>query len=77
MADSIPEAFRISHDHKAQMTAVIRGLLPASSRTAKADAQAIAIAIDGAIISVQLGTEPNAALRSLGRIVNALDTARK
>jgi AcrR family transcriptional regulator len=76
MANSMPEANKISHDHKSDMTAVIRGLLPASSRSTKADARALAMAVDGAIISVQFGTPSKVALKSLERIVSALNSTR-
>jgi hypothetical protein len=54
------------------MAAVIRTLLPAGSRTAKADARALAMAVDGAIIGAQFEDSPEVALKSLARIVKAI-----
>ena len=72
-----PEAVDISRRHKLDMAAVIRTLLPASSRTAKADARALAMAVDGAIVGAQFEESPDAALKTLARIVKAIaDTAR-
>jgi AcrR family transcriptional regulator len=74
---TMPEAVAISHAHKVDMTNVIRGLLPASSRSAKADARALSMAVDGAIIGAQFEISPDTALKSLGRIVDALGASGK
>jgi hypothetical protein len=59
------------------MAAVIRTLLPASSRTAKADARALAMAVDGAIVGAQFEESPDVVLKSLARVVRAItDTAK-
>jgi AcrR family transcriptional regulator len=77
MGGALPEAVDISRRHKLDMAAVIRTLLPASSRTAKADARALAMAVDGAIVGAQFEESPDAALKSLARIVKAItDTAK-
>ena len=47
------------------MTDAIRKLLPAS-RSARADAQALAMAVDGAIVAAQFEESPAVALKSLG-----------
>ncbi len=74
---TLPEAVDISRRHKLDMSAVIRTLLPAGSRTAKADARALAMAVDGAIIGAQFEDSPEVALKSLARVVKAItDTAR-
>jgi AcrR family transcriptional regulator len=73
---ALPEAVDISRRHKLDMAAVIRTLLPASSRTAKADARALAMAVDGAIVGAQFEDSPEVALKSLARVVKAItDTA--
>ena len=69
---TLPEAVDISRRHKLDMAAVIRTLLPARSRTAKADARALAMAVDGAIIGAQFENSPEVALKSLARIVKAI-----
>src|SRR5476649_2001021 len=74
---SLPEAVDISRRHKLDMAAVIRTLLPAASRTAKADARAMAMAVDGAIVGAQFEDSPEVALKSLARVVKAItDTAK-
>jgi AcrR family transcriptional regulator len=74
---TLPEAVDISRRHKLDMAAVIRTLLPASSRTAKADARALAMAADGAIVGAQFEDSPEVALKSLARVVKAItDTAK-
>jgi AcrR family transcriptional regulator len=74
---TLPEAVDISRRHKLDMAAVIRTLLPASSRTAKADARALAMAVDGAIVGAQFEDSPEVALKSLARVVKAItDTAK-
>jgi hypothetical protein len=57
------------------MTDAIRKLLPAS-RSARADAQALAMAVDGAIVAAQFEESPAVALKSLARIVRAMSTPR-
>ena len=69
---TLPEAVDISRRHKLDMAAVIRTLLPARSRTAKADARALAMAVDGAIIGAQFENSAEVALKSLARIVKAI-----
>ena len=69
---TLPEAVDISRRHKQDMADVIRTLLPAGSRTAKADARALAMAVDGAIIGAQFEYSPDATLKSLGRVVKAI-----
>jgi AcrR family transcriptional regulator len=64
-------ALDIARRHKRDMTDAIRKLLPAS-RTAKADAQALAMAVDGAIVAAQFEDSPAVALKSLARIVRAM-----
>ena len=63
-----------ARSHKDDMTAVIAQLLPAS-RHRKADAQAIAIAVDGAIVRAQLEDSPVKALAGLARLLRGLALA--
>lgn len=72
VGESMPEALDISRRHKQDMAVAIRNLLPASSRTAKADARALATAVDGAIIGAQFEETPEPTLRALDRIVKAI-----
>ncbi|SAK57949.1 TetR family transcriptional regulator [Caballeronia hypogeia] len=68
---TLPQAVEISRRHKRDMTAAIRALMPAS-RTAKADAQALALAVDGAIVAAQFADSPADALKALARVVRAV-----
>ncbi|SAK74152.1 TetR/AcrR family transcriptional regulator [Caballeronia ptereochthonis] len=67
---TLPQAVDISRRHKRDMTAAIRALMPAS-RTSKADAQALALAVDGAIVAAQFAPSPAEALKALARVVRA------
>jgi AcrR family transcriptional regulator len=69
------DAVEVSRRHKRDMTDAIRKLLPAS-RSARADAQALAMAVDGAIVAAQFEESPAVALKSLARIVRAMSTPR-
>jgi AcrR family transcriptional regulator len=69
---ALPETVGISRRHKADMTAAIRAALPSSSRTANADARAIALAVNGAIVSAQLGEPVSGVLKSLAKLINAV-----
>ena len=68
---TLPQAVDISRRHKRDMTAAIRALMPAS-RSAKADAQALALAVDGAIVAAQFADSPADALKALARVVRAI-----
>lgn len=71
---TLPQAVEISRRHKRDMTAAIRALMP-SSRTAKPDAQALALAVDGAIVAAQFAESPAEALKALARVVRAIKRA--
>ena len=71
---TLPQAVDIARRHKRDMTAAIRALMPAS-RTAKADAQALALAVDGAIVTAQFADSPADALKALARLVRAVKRA--
>lgn len=72
----LPEVLEITRRHKQEMASVIAGLLP-PSRQRQQDAQAIALAVDGAIIRAQFDQAPDAALAALDRILKALFAGRK
>jgi AcrR family transcriptional regulator len=72
VGETLPEALEISRRHKQDMANAIRKLLPASSRTAKADARALAMAVDGAIVGAQFEDSPELTLKSLARMVSAI-----
>lgn len=71
---TLPQALEISRRHKRDMTAAIRALMP-SSRASKADAQALALAVDGAIVAAQFADSPADALKALARVVRAFKHA--
>ena len=71
LGGALPEVAALARRHKSDMAAAIKALLP-PSRHRDADAQAIAMAVDGAIVRAQFDETPDAALRSLGRLVKAL-----
>jgi hypothetical protein len=48
-----------------------------ASRTAKADAQALALAVDGAIVAAQFADSPADALKALARVVRAIAAAQR
>lgn len=69
----LPEVVEISRRHKQEMTGVIGHLLP-PSRHRSDDAQAVAMAVDGAIIRAQFDQSPERALHLLNRLLKALLT---
>ncbi|WP_112485361.1 TetR/AcrR family transcriptional regulator [Thiomonas sp. X19] len=71
LGSALPEVAEIARSHKADMTAAIAAVLPTSRQRAKL-AQAVALAIDGAIVRAQFDGSPDAALAALDRIVKAL-----
>jgi AcrR family transcriptional regulator len=71
LGPQLPEAVAASRRHKADMTEAIALLLPAS-RSRQADAEALALAVDGAIVRAQMAGEAEPALRALARLVQAL-----
>lgn len=66
----LPEVVEISRRHKQEMTEVIERLLP-PSRHRTADAQAVAMAVDGAIVRAQFDHSPETALHVLNRLLKA------
>ena len=68
LGTTFPEAVELSRRHKADMTEIIRRVLPHSPTTAD-DARALAIAVDGAIVGVQFGVPAAEVLMSLTWLV--------
>ncbi|WP_084544762.1 MULTISPECIES: TetR/AcrR family transcriptional regulator [Derxia] len=86
LGSDLPEVRAIARRHKADMTEVIAGLLPAGDASAltatpssgvgngaTGAAEAIATAVDGAILRAQMDGAPGPALAALGRLLAALD----
>lgn len=71
----LPEAVGISQRHKREMALVIAGFLQESPHREQ-DAEAIAMAIDGAIIRAQYDGSPDAALRTLAVLLQAVQSSR-
>lgn len=74
LGTTLPDVVEISRRHKQDMASVIAGLLPSSSHRER-HAQALALAVDGAIVRAQMDTSPEDALRTLDWIVTALSAA--
>ena len=68
---TLPAALDAVRQHKADMTAAIAPLLPAG-RGRKADAEAVALAVDGAIVRAQIDGSPDAAVRALARLLRGV-----
>jgi len=71
LACDLPEVAAVAHRHKADMTQAIAELLRGIPRRGVV-AEALAVAVDGAIIRAQYDPTPKAALAALQRIINAL-----
>jgi AcrR family transcriptional regulator len=76
LGTTLPEVVEITLRHKEEMTDVIANLLP-TSRHRKQNAQALALAIDGAIIRAQYDKTPAAALKAFESIQKSLLTTKK
>ena len=68
---TLPAVVEITRRHKDEATEVLAGVLPASRQRMEL-AQAIAMAIDGAIVRAQFDLAPDAALASLDRVIRSL-----
>ncbi|WP_418132006.1 TetR/AcrR family transcriptional regulator (plasmid) [Variovorax sp. 375MFSha3.1] len=64
MGPTMPAVVQATRQHKQQMTDVIEALLPQSSQR-KRTAEALASAVDGAIVQAQYSGDPAPALRAL------------
>lgn len=72
LGDALPEVVAITRQHKAEMTAAIAALLPASPYRDSL-ARAAALAVDGAIVQAQFAPTPDATLTTLALMLQALD----
>lgn len=66
-----PAIVEIAREHKRAMVTVIATLLPAGPRRSR-DAEAIGLAVDGAIVTAQFEATPAKALKGLDRLIAAL-----
>jgi AcrR family transcriptional regulator len=74
LAQTLPEVVTISRQHKQDMVARIATLLlPGPER--EADAQALGLALDGAILRAQFDQHPDAAVAALQHVVTRLAAA--
>lgn len=71
MGPAIPVVAEATRQHKQQMTDAIEALLPPSGQR-RQTAEAMAIAVDGAIVQAQYSEDPALALRALQFIVDQL-----
>ena len=71
MGPAMPAVVEATRQHKQQMTEAIEALLPHSPQTKKV-AEALACAVDGAIVQAQYSGDPASALRALGLIADQL-----
>ncbi|MFS2207620.1 TetR/AcrR family transcriptional regulator [Variovorax sp. Varisp36] len=69
MGPRMPAVVEATRQHKQQMTDAIEALLPQSGQRKRA-AEALATAVDGAVVQAQYGSNPAPALRALQFIVN-------
>lgn len=72
----LPEAVEISRQHKQDMMQTISTLLPASSHR-KRDAEAVAMAVDGAIVRAQMAETPGMALKVLKTLLGSIQAEAK
>jgi AcrR family transcriptional regulator len=71
LGGTMPDVIEITRRHKQEMTAAIAALLPPSARR-RAKAQAIALAVDGAIVQAQFSGSAAPPLQALNRVLKAL-----
>ncbi len=71
LGSTLPEVVKITRSHKQDMTKAISDLLP-PSELREQYAQAISVAVDGAIVRAQFDETPDAALKSLSLVLNLL-----
>ena len=76
LGSTLPEVVEISRRHKQEMVSAIASLLPPSAQR-RHDAQALALAVDGAIIRAQFDQAPGAALSALKRVLKLLSTGER
>ncbi|MBW0171320.1 MAG: TetR/AcrR family transcriptional regulator [Hydrogenophaga sp.] len=71
MGPAMPAVVEVTRQHKQQMAEAIEALLPPSAQR-KRTAEALACAVDGAIVQAQYSGDPAPALRALGFIADQL-----
>lgn len=71
MGPAMPALIEATRRHKQQMTDAIEGILPPSGKRRRT-AEALATAVDGAIVQTQYGVDPAIALRALQLIADLL-----
>lgn len=71
MGPAMPAVIEVTRQHKQQMTDTIEAMLP-RSRQRRRTAEALAIAVDGAIVQAQYCGDPAIALRALQFVVEQL-----
>jgi AcrR family transcriptional regulator len=76
LGGQLSEVLEITRRHKQEMTTIIEKLLPPSHQR-KQDAQAIALAVDGAIIRAQYEQNPDGALKALNRFLKLFSESKK
>lgn len=74
LGEELPQVREVARQHKEEMARVVAGLLSAS-RQRKAKAKAIALAVDGAIVQVQMGVPSRQALNALARLSSGTELA--
>lgn len=72
LGDSVPGALEAVRAHKADMAEAIAPLLP-PGRTRRADAAAVALIVDGAIVQAQMAGNGGDALKAAARVLRAFD----
>ncbi|UXY17213.1 TetR/AcrR family transcriptional regulator [Chitiniphilus purpureus] len=81
LGEALPEVRAVTHRHKQDMVAVLERLLPPGEARHR-QAQALAVALDGAIVHATFDPQPETALDALRILIQALrgpdhgDTAR-
>lgn len=74
--ETLPGVVTIARRHKQAMTDAIAELIPASEDRQR-QAQALALALDGAMVRAQLDDSPEIALQSLQQLIDALRADRQ
>ncbi len=69
LGNVLPEVIDITRSHKQKMTNVIAELLPPSGERDQL-AKSIALTVDGAIVLAQFDENPNAALKTLAKLLS-------
>lgn len=71
LGEELPQVSEVSRQHKEEMTQVVASLMPVS-RLRKANAEALALLIDGAIVQVQMGVTARQTLNAFARLSQAI-----